>query len=127
MKRSNALQWACLLLLTVAVACGGGDEAGDALGEAAEGMQQAGEEAAGTVQDVVDDATSGAADAIQETADQIKTAIADKEAELQALKDRIANLSAADMGQASELKDQADTLMQELDELKAKLEQAMQN
>ena len=116
---------ACFAL--VAVNCSGGDDAAKGIEDAAEDMKKAGEDLAGEVENVVDEATDGAAGAIESTIDGIKAAIEEKEGALEAVKAKISEMSPTDlMGEnGSALKAESETLMNELSELKQKLEEAM--
>ena len=115
----------CLALF--AFNCGGGDDAAGTVEDAAADMKKAGQELAGAVEDVVEEAGEGAADAMKSTLDDLKAKIAEKEGALEAVKAKLADLKPADLtGEtASKLKDESEGLMKELEELKAKLDSAM--
>lgn len=115
---------ACLVF---SVACSGEKDAGDALESATQDLQEAGKDLADAVDDVVEEAGGDAASAIAGTVDELKAALAEKEDELQAVKDKLAAMSPSDLtgGDASKLKEQSETLMDEIKGLKEKLESAI--
>jgi hypothetical protein len=121
MKQKMGWMFGVAVVLAVFAACGGGE--GDAIDAAAEGVTAAGEKAAGTVEDM----GSEAADALMGTIDEIKSAIAEKETELKAIKDKLAAMSPADLAgsEAGSLKEKSEGLMNEIKGLKEKLEAAM--
>ena len=117
--------WILILsaMVVFAVACGGEDDPGEALEAATKDLKESGQNLAGEVENVVDDA----GEVLKGTIDEIKAALAEKEDELQAIKDKLADLSPADLAgeDAAKLKEQSDDLMKEIKGLKDKLEAAL--
>ena len=119
--------WVLMLALSVlAVGCGQDDaekSAVDAVTEAAAEVGGEIQEAAEAASESVDGMIDEASDAVAATVDEIKAQIAEKEGELQAVKDQIASMSPTDMaGDAgAELKAKSEALMGELAALRDKL------
>ena len=114
------IRCAAIVCLACTFACDGGDDTTGSVDAAAEQL-------ADSVNDAVETVTDDAAGIVPETIDEIKAALAEKEGELEAIKEKLAGMSPSDLtgSEAGSLKEKSEALMEEIANFKQKLADAV--